>query len=597
MQPDHWQNVNPHHILWNPIQIGLATIARASGFPTTIPFQLFGILISSATLAVFYVVLRRSGADRLYTIAAVLFLAFSPAFWYLSLQNHPYPLACLALLIYFYLWCSDNRNPPLGLRLWIAACALGIGALLHQAIILLVVPGVLVLSLFGSDTPARRLARGLVWGACVSVAVLAVYVLAWVLWIKNQVSADPFYRWTTFYALTLHPPQLLDLGLAKSFARSAIGFSQALMQSDQIHSAMSDLSATTDLWIYGLVGVAALATTILLLERAGSFRRLLRTDPRFALCFYSVFACWAFAFAWEATTAQYWLFGLFPILLCIGMLLRTRRSSLVFAAVVLIISGWNLRFNRDTDRARSQEFPEPMLRSIDQHVGNDDIFIILGDGGYGDINYDLLVAILNAQQRNPPVLILNDFVIPAGLSSVWTKSLSEKIESTLSSGGKVFVAQHLFDADSYQDLSHSNDAFNEQVDQRYVQIDGPTVYSQVQAFFKGYDLIDSDFAVGTDKYFLLKRKQPEVQNSPTDSGDSRDLDRENSFSRSPGPPHGHRSYPPRRSSSALERASGPLGQKKMRNTRINFGLSAENANPRTRMTQSVANPSPRQIPC
>lgn len=172
-----------------------------------------------------------------------------------------------------------------------------------------------------------------------------------------------------------------------------------------------------------------------------------------------------------------------------------------------------------------------MLQSIDQHVGSHDIFIILGDSGYGDTNYDLLLDILNAQQRSRAVLILNDFVIPAGLSSAWTKSLSQKIESTLSSGGKVFVAQHLFDADSYQDLSHVDDAFNEQVDQRYLPIDGLAVYSQGQAFFKGYDLIDSDFAVGTDKYFLLKRKQPEAQTSPTDSSDSRDLDREHSFSR------------------------------------------------------------------
>ena len=160
--------------------------------------------------------------------------------------------------------------------------------------------------------------------------------------------------------------------------------------------------------------------------------------------------------------------------------------------------------------------------------------------------------------------ILNELAGSQGPTRAWRGVLEDKIDSTLKAGGRVYVAKHLLNPDEYADLSGEQDPFAPQVNTQFSSINGQNLYKQLQELFSDYVLYDSDFAIGTDKYFLLKRKQPEVQHSPTDSGDSRDLDRENSFSRSPGPPHGHRSYPPRRSSSALERACGPLGQKKTR---------------------------------
>jgi hypothetical protein len=522
MQPDRWQNTNPHHLLWNPIEILLATIAKTSGHPSTVPFQVFGVVVACAVLVLFFGLLRKVGINGIVASASELLIAFAPSFWFLTLQNHPYPLTCLVLVVYLTFWASSDTYTPAGWTLIAAGVALIIAALLHQALILLVSAGAIVLVLFGEGSLAQRLSRGVLWGMMVSLGVLVAYLLFWSGQSVSSGLAANFLRWTASYAETEHPPQLIQLGFFASFARSAIGLSRSILQSDQVQSFLGErYSAKTVLALYGISGLAlCVIAGVLIWHRAANFLRMMQTSVIFTLSLLSAFASWSFAFAWEAATAQYWLFGLFPILLCVGMLLRTRRSSLVFAAVALVVCGWNLRFNRDADLDRSSESPEPMLQSIDQHVGSHDIFIILGDGGYGDTNYDLLLDILNAQERNPAVLILNDFVIPAGVSRAWTKGLSQKIESTLSSGGKVFVAKHLFDADSYDDLSHADDAFNEEVDQRYLTIDSPKIYSEVQTVFKGYDLIDSDFSIGSDKYFLLKRKQPEARNTATEPADS-----------------------------------------------------------------------------
>src|SRR5271157_4101745 len=62
MQLDRWQNTNPHHVLWNPVQILMvAASAKLIGYPSTIPCQVVGILIGCITLALFYVLLCKAG--------------------------------------------------------------------------------------------------------------------------------------------------------------------------------------------------------------------------------------------------------------------------------------------------------------------------------------------------------------------------------------------------------------------------------------------------------------------------------------------------------------------------------------------------------
>src|SRR5213083_974039 len=44
------ENLNPHHLLWHPLQAGLLKISESIGRPTTAPFQIFGLAINCLTL-------------------------------------------------------------------------------------------------------------------------------------------------------------------------------------------------------------------------------------------------------------------------------------------------------------------------------------------------------------------------------------------------------------------------------------------------------------------------------------------------------------------------------------------------------------------
>jgi hypothetical protein len=512
IQPERWQNTNPHHLLWNPIQIFIAALANLIGFPSPIVFQIVGILIACTTLTFFYVLLRRVGVNAIVACASVVLLAMSPAFWFLTLQNQPYPLVCLVLIFYLQFWAFRDTYAPTGWRLAGAAACLATAALLHQAVILLVLPAVLALILFTEGSRAHRLLVAVIWGWSVSLAVLTLYLFFWITQSDSAGSVSGFLHWVTSYAQAQHPLQLFQLGPARSFARSTIGLSRSLFESDLIQSALEGVSVDHVFLIYGVAGLVMILMTAFAIwrtEHSGNFGRLLRSKVTFTVSLMSACTAWIFAFSWEAATAQYWLIGLLLALLCLAILITSKRGSLIFATFVLILSVWNLHFDRLSDQQRSLEFPDPMLQSINDHIGGNDIFFVLGDGGYGNTNYDLLIDIMIEQNRNPAVLILNDFVLPAGSSGNWRALLAKKINSTLANGGRVYVAGHIFDQDSYQDLAHADDAFNEQVDERYLNVDGSALYDQVQEFFRQYALKDSGFAIGTDAYSILTERPPD----------------------------------------------------------------------------------------
>jgi len=84
--------------------------------------------------------------------------------------------------------------------------------------------------------------------------------------------------------------------------------------------------------------------------------------------------------------------------------------------------------------------------------------------------------------------------------------MRDRINSTLNSGGRVFVASHLFDPDTYDDLAGVNDAFDEQINPQYLTIDGNAVYREVREAFAPYELDKSNLKLGDDDYLVLERK-------------------------------------------------------------------------------------------
>ena len=153
--PQAWDNANPHHVLWNVWQMAIANLAYSLGHPTTVTFQVVGILTGCAVLFFFYVFLRKTLDNRFFAGAAVLFLAFTPAFWFVTLQNHPYPLALLFLVFYFLCWQSREGDLPSTWRLVAAGACLSAASLFHQAVILLILPAAVVLAYTVRKTAER----------------------------------------------------------------------------------------------------------------------------------------------------------------------------------------------------------------------------------------------------------------------------------------------------------------------------------------------------------------------------------------------------------------------------------------------------------
>ncbi len=506
--PSRFYDINPHHLLWDPVQILLASVARAVGYPTTVPFQIFGIIVNCTTLFCFYLLLRNADAGAFFSGAAVVFMAFSPAFWYLGLQNHPYTVVFLAFVLYLHCWRAEGATIRWRWRL-LAAAALTAVILFHQAVILLVPVAVVVLILFDREAPGRRLAAGLAWGAGVTAVVVGTYFCFW-----TYVSpGEGLLRWSAGYMESVHPVQLFQLGFPKSFARSVMGLSAALLQDAKIELFLEyHFSPETIFEMYAGAGLTALIGSVVIVLQAGprrTFLRLIRSNALFAISLFSMITWWAFAFSWEAATAHYWVLSLFPALVCLGLLVRRshRQRHYLAGAIVVLVSVWNVWSNVATDRDLSRNFPEPLVASIERYVGPHDIFIVFGnDEWFGNVNYILLFNCLRYLGNERGVAIFNDYIVPAPTSASWQRSFGDKIDSTLDSGGQVFLAAHVFDHETYMDLSLADDPFNEQVNTQYLPVDGLGLERDIQRFFANYKLEGSDLRVGSDSYFRVRRK-------------------------------------------------------------------------------------------
>src|SRR5579864_7141782 len=174
--PDRLEYMDHAHLLWEPLQILMVAIARPFGNPTIFPFQIFGILVNCATLFLFWILLRRVSGSSLFASVAVITVACSPRFWYLGFQNEPYPLLFLFAVLYLMSWHTADGNPPSGLRLIAAGFCLAAAIFFHQAAVVLVPAGSLVLMIYGGETRRRRLVRAIVWGAGIAAIVVPVYV-------------------------------------------------------------------------------------------------------------------------------------------------------------------------------------------------------------------------------------------------------------------------------------------------------------------------------------------------------------------------------------------------------------------------------------
>ncbi len=503
--PQAWDNANPHHVLWNAWQMAIANLANSLAHPSTVTFQVVGILAGCAVLFCLYVLLQKTLNNRLFAGAAVLFLALTPAFWFVTLQNHPYPLALLFLVFYFLCWPSREGALPSTLSLVAAGVCLSAASLFHQAVILLILPASVVLAVYGEENRRARLLRSLLWSAAVCFSIVVVYVLFW----QTIDPDDSLIGWSSSYAEELHPPQIFQMGVLPVFARAVAGFSGSLIQTSWLKTSLADnLSKFEVFLLYSILGLALLGVALFLFTRPGGRNHILsmtRNNPLFALAAFSTLAWWGFAFSWEGATEHYWLPGTLPLLFCIGMIMKEQRWVGLngFVIAVSVISGWNLYANHAVDREASISFPEAGLRAISQNLHGDDIFIVLNGGGHKDADYGLLLDILKMTPPTRGLSIADDLIAQASPSRPWQSVLKDRIDSVLAAGGRVYVASHLFEESEYEDLANDNDPFAEQTNPQFSSIDTGNLYEQVTQLLSHYSMKQSDFSIGSDRYLVI----------------------------------------------------------------------------------------------
>jgi hypothetical protein len=506
LKPDPFYNANPHHLLWNEVQIGLVHLGEAVGLSDTVPFQLFGILANTATLFFFFLLLARASGQAGFAVGATLLVAFSPKFWFMGFQNQPYVLVFPAVVGFLGAWAGPQGRLASTPQLLAAGLAVTAATVFHQAAALLAAAGCGALLLSERGPWGRRLLRSAAFGAGIAATVLLAYVtMGAALGFRSPTA---LWGWMTTYLETQHG---LQFRFPESLAQTVMGLVRTGVQVERLEWTLArHLPPTAILYLYlALGGVSAFVAALFAsqpLMRA-RLRALWPDEPLFVVSVLSVLVWGAFCVGWEPIT-YYWVVALFPGLVALGLLLRGRpRAIRVFLAASVALAAWNVRFNHDWDRIYARNFPEPLADAIEAQLGPGDLIVVLGNRDwYGNMDYDLLFRLLEHRGETRNVAILNDLVMNKAAERPWAEALRERIERSLNAGARVFVATHVLNPAQYADLTDAGSPFAAYAKEQYAGLDGPTLHRQVEQVFAHYGLVPSDLRVGLDPYLELRRR-------------------------------------------------------------------------------------------
>ena len=498
--PPRGENINPHHLLWYPIQKAIAEVTSAVRSPSPEAFQLFGILTNSLSLALFCLLLARLTNRLALPLAMTIFIAFSPRIWKLGLQNEPYPLLDLCLVA--FLWTVAERGAPSRLRLAAGGLALFAAVMLQQAMAL-VVPAVTAgFVLAGAGTFKDRLKLAAKWAGSTALGVAAAYALmARVAGIKPA----GFLNWTLRY---LHEQHGIQVHWPQSAIKSVIGVVGTVLETSWVRNRVNLEENGKVIWrLYGGLLVAGCAVVAVLASRQRvreRLIRLLRSNASLTPVVMLALAWSVFVFLWEPT-GYYWSVNLFPLAFLASSWMREsrKRTALWVAGALVVVSGWNLYANHRQDQASSVSFPPPLLEQIRAQLGPDDVFIVAGREWYANIDYDLLLACLDDWPSDPAKALFDEYVM-TGSGESWQEKLDLDIRAAFAAGGRVYVADHVFWPETYQDLEQTADPFSEYARVEFAGVNGERLRGEIKSFFGRYKLRESGFKIATERFWELK---------------------------------------------------------------------------------------------
>jgi hypothetical protein len=499
--PAQGSYINPHHLLWYPLQRAIAAVTSAAAAPSPEAFQLFGIFINCLTLALFCLLLARLTRRMALPLAITIFIAFSPRIWSLGLQNQPYPL--LDLCVVGFLWTVAEWHAPSRLRLAASGLALAAAVLLQQAMVLAIPAVATGFLLAGAGTLKAKVKLAAAWMGCALLGVGTAYTL-----MAHVAGVKPagFLNWTLLYLQEQHG---IQLQWPQSAIKSVIGMAGTVVETSWVHDMCEPQESSEAIWrLFGgllLLGCAFAAAILARRRVRERLIRVLRSNVAATSAAMLVLAWSAFVFLWEPT-GYYWSVNLFPLAFLAAWWLRgsKKRTALWVAGVLAVVSGWNLYANHRQDQAYSVNFPPPLLEQARAQLGPHDVFIVAGRDWYANLDYSLLLECLAYWPRNPARALLDDYVMK-GTKEQWQEKLDTDIRAAWAAGGRVYVADHIFWPESYSDLEQTADPFSEYAHLEYAGLGGDQLAGEIKGFFGRYKLCESGFKIGTDPFCELKK--------------------------------------------------------------------------------------------
>jgi hypothetical protein len=501
LQPFDGTNFNPHHLMWYPIERAIAAVATTYSSPSPEAFQLFGILINSITLALLCLLLVRLTHRWFLPLTISIFIAFSPSIWSLGLQNQPYPL--LDFCVVAFLWTVADWGAPSRLRWAASGLALAAAVLLHQAMALTVPAVAIGFVVAGAGHWKGRLKVAAVWAGGTTLGVAAVYAL-----IARAAGVKPagFLNWTLEYMQEQHG---IQLHWPQSAIKTVIGVVGTLVESSWLRNRFNTEQDAEVIWrLYGALLVAGCSVAVALVSRRTvreGLLRLLRVDASFTSVLTLVLAWSVFIVLWEPI-GHFWSVILFPLAFLASWWVRGcgKRTALCVSGALLLVSGWNLRADHRQDQAYSVNYPPPMLEQIRAQLGPNDIFIVAGRDWYANIDYDLLLACLDDWPNDPALALLDEYVMKSS-PEPWQQRLDHDIRDAFATGGRIYVADHVFWPSTYRDLEKTADPFSAYGIEEFAGVNGERLRNEIKGFFSRYKLCESGFKIGADRFLEVKR--------------------------------------------------------------------------------------------
>jgi len=419
IKKDYISKIHPHHLLYHPLAVGtykaLVSISKVP-FLEYFHLQILSLLFGLLTLIFIYKIILYSTSKYFISIAGVLLIAFSYAFWLFSVEAEIHiPGLFFIVSGIFFLFFQDKSNKYL-----ISAILFSLSAGFHLTNIL-----ILASVLFVFFVRKTKIKEALIFLGVYSVSIFIQYFLYSILSKTNLISffknvlfgKDPFAGYRISY---WEPFSIKTLFLS-------------------INSIKNAIFEGTNPFISSI-----LFLTLLIFTTCG----ILKRDFKFKIdCFlFWMLSYFLFFSFWETRNIEFKLNIVTPLLILFVISISNleRRSLLIISFIIILtfINNFYFGIKPKTEIHNNRNFL--LAESIREKTNEGSIIVIAGNNSgymYGKIYIPYFAM------RNTWIL---DWILGRGFTLY---DLKEQIRGTILRGKKIFFLSELtYMSDSVREL-------------------------------------------------------------------------------------------------------------------------------------------------